>query len=457
MFETGSILFSLMCVEIVMVVILMAFWLSGTRADGIREMAFATLCWIVATLVVGLAAKSRNFALAYPGFLLFVSGVLLAARAMRALQKLRPRYGFEILVLVFCLLTNGYFLLVENRLSGVFIANSLVNGVVASMTAWHLIGEKRPALRTGCRILGSLFAVFAVVSFLRLGLRPLVDPGPEAASQVVLADQLFLFLMMSLTMGWSLGLLWTSYNNVAFQLRAANAELERFAGTVAHDLKSPLNVIIGYIEASDHLPAGADPARKKAFLANAHEAALRMNDFIDDLLSQARDAELGTGTGVVETGVCWNDARKVLEPELAAIGAGVSTGELFPVMANRLQITRLFQNLLENALKYRAEGRKLEVKITSVCEGGRVIFRLSDNGIGLKAEEHDLVFERFRQSEDTRGRGGYGLGLAECRRIVESFGGSITVDTGQRQGTTFVITLPAAGPDPAAAGVSPRG
>lgn len=447
MFETSSVLFSLMCVEIVMAVILTAFWLSGTKADGIREMAFATLCWITAGLVVGLAAKARNFGLAYPGFILFVGGVLLAARAMRALQKLSPRYGFEVLVIAFCLVTNGYFLLIENKLSHVFVANSLVNGIVAAVTAWHLLREKAAALRTGCRILGYMFAVFAVVSCLRLVFRPLLDPGAGAVIQVVLADQLFLFFMMSLTMGWSLGLLWTSYNNVQFQLRAANAELDRFAGTVAHDLKTPLNAIIGYIEACDHLPSTADPGQKLRFLSAAHEAALRMNDFIDELLSHARDAELGAGAEVVETRACWDEALKVLQPEFAAIGAEITAGELPPVAANRLQITRIFQNLLENALKYRSEDRQLCVSISSATQGDWVTFRVTDNGVGLKADDHELIFQRFRRSDEARGRVGYGVGLAECRRIVEMFDGSITVESVNGQGATFIIRLPVVSDD----------
>ena len=440
-----------------MAAILTAFWLSGTKADGIREMAFATLCWIIAGLVIGLAAKSRNLGLAYPGFILFVSGVLLAARAMRALQKLPPQYGFEALVITFCLITNGYFLLVENRLSHVFVANSLVNAIVAAITAWNLLREKAPDLRTGCRILGYMFAAFAVISCLRLVLRPLMDPGPGAVVQVVLADQLFLFFMMSLTMGWSLGLLWTSYNNVQFQLRAANAELDRFAGTVAHDLKTPLNAIIGYIEACDHLPSTADPAQKLRFLSAAHEAALRMNEFIDELLSHARDAELGTGTELVETRTCWNAALKVLQPEFTSIGAEVTAGELLPVAANALQVTRVFQNLLENALKYRAEDRQLRISISSASQGGQVAFRLTDNGVGLKAEDHDLVFQRFRRSEEASGRAGYGVGLSECRRIVEMFGGSITVESAHGEGATFILMLPVAPGELSKAGFSRRG
>lgn len=444
MFNMSSILFSLTAVQFVMAAILLLFWATGLRTAGLKEMALAVSVAGTGALIAGIGASKVDYDLLFCGPVGFVIAVLLAVRAMRRLQHLPPRRALEAIVLIVAATAGYYFVVTQHNVSGMLVTNSALFALVTGLAAKDLIAENRAELRTGCRILGIMFAIFATLHGPRVFIRPWFEGSPEWHGQVILLDFGFAFLGMVVSIGWSLGTVWAAYSSAEYQLRAAYEELDRFTSAVAHDLKSPLNAVIGNIEAVNHLSPNIDPEQKAHFMRSAHEAALRMNLFINDLLADARSARTAPQSEAVDPNACLTAAQGSLRSLIEAVGAEFTVGFLPTVVANPLSLNRLFQNLLDNAIKYRSHDRPLKIDISADRADGMVRIAVADNGLGIARADQHRVFDRFTRAGKQSLVQGDGLGLAECRRIAEKFGGTITLTSELGAGSTFTITLPAA-------------
>lgn len=443
MFSIGSILLSFAVVEIIMAVVLVTFWRMRLNARGLKEMAGAMAIGSLGALLTAVGTTQTNLYFGFAGIACFVIGILSAARSMRRLQGMRPLYSLEVPVFFLCMGSDAYFLLVAGNVAGAVTTNSLAYTLVCGLTAWNLMSEKRLALRPGCRVLGYMFAAFAVANFLRAGIRPFFDVPTQIGGQIVSLDLIFVFIGFVISISWSLGFLWASYSGSEFELRTANEKLVRFSGAVAHDLKTPLNGIIGYLEAVDHLPATAGPEQKEYFIASARDAALQMNTFINDLLEHSRLVQLNPNLEVADIEVCVTDAMRQLSSKIESANADIRIGDLHVVATNAFQMTRLLQNLMDNALKYRSEERLLCIDISSTRIAGWAYLSVKDNGVGISESNLAKIFRRFERAEDETVVPGYGLGLSECRLIAENAGGTIDVTSKLGHGTTFIVKLPA--------------
>lgn len=444
MLDIGSILFSLTVVEIIVSTILICVLATGTPAQGLKEMAGATSVASIAALVAGFGAATTNFRLVFPGLVLAVVAILLAARAMRRLQGLKPRLRLEVAILLLAVAAEYYFAVVRHQVSGIFVVISTTYVIFCGLAARDLLAERRPNLRSGCRMLGVMFGAFAAFHGVRIFIRPLFPGGPGPHGHIVLLDDITVFVAMAATLGWSLGLLWTTYSSAAYQLRAANEELDRFSGAVAHDLKAPLNAVIGFLEAAMYPPTSTDSTLQADFIASAHKAATGMNTFIHDLLEHARSVQFDPATETVDASQCLEKAQDYLRSQIEAAEARINARQLPPVVANALQVTRVFQNLLDNSLKYRSTERRLEIDVTASSADGMVEIVVRDNGRGIPEGDRTRIFNNFERSGLLAPADGHGIGLAECRRILETYGGTIAVESEHGTGTTFAFTLPAA-------------
>jgi len=444
MFNMSSILISLAVVQFIMATILVTFWLARLKIGGLKEMALAMTIGGIGALAISTGAAIQDYRPASFGLLCFVVTTLSAARAMRRLQGRQPRYVLEAAALAFSCAAIYYFLIVKNDVPGVLVSNSIVFAIVCALTTRDLWLERDPGLIRGCRILGAMFAVFAVVQALRIFIRPLFDGPVGPNPQIVALDVAIAFIGMAMVIGWSLGLLWTAYSYAEYQMRAAYEELERFSGAVAHDLKSPLNAVIGNLEAATQPSSTLNGAQKAEFLASAHKAALRMNRFIGDLLDDARSVQQVPRIEIIDPAQCLRAAQNSLRPVIDAVAAEITVGDLPPVAVSALQLTRVFQNLLDNALKYRSLERPLKIEISALRRGAAVEISIKDNGSGIAATDLARVFNRFERAGKQSLVPGDGVGLSECRRIVEKVGGTIDLTSQLGAGSTFRLILPAA-------------
>lgn len=225
------------------------------------------------------------------------------------------------------------------------------------------------------------------------------------------------------------------------QVRTVNADLDRYASVVAHDLRGPLATIAGYAALLHEEHADALGSAGLDAVAAIERSAAQMQRVTESLLALAR---LGTVAPVAEpadTAAALRTAVDLLGTELR--GVDVQVGPLDPVMAATPHVVQLFQNLLENSAKFRDADRPLVVRVENGRLGDSVATTVSDNGVGVPADEADVIFEPLVRGRNSSSWEGSGIGLATCRRIVEAYGGTIRCVPGASGGSAFVFTLPA--------------
>lgn len=220
-------------------------------------------------------------------------------------------------------------------------------------------------------------------------------------------------------------------------------ELASFAAVAAHDLKSPLAAVQGWLEVADDL-IESEPCEAHEALERGMSASRRMSAEIEDWLTYNVARE-----GVVQPEPV---ALQEMLEAIAATHPGVEFTIAAPdaVMADRTLMQHLLVNLIGNAVKYSHPGQKPAITVRSFSGGDRGWVRLYvvDDGIGIPPGEEAAIFEPFRRASTVKDSyEGSGLGLALCKRIVRRHGGLITAQRNEGPGTTITVTLPRASSD----------
>jgi signal transduction histidine kinase len=216
--------------------------------------------------------------------------------------------------------------------------------------------------------------------------------------------------------------------------RRMQAELRNYAGVVAHDLSEPLAGIELLVRLLERRP-GEPPAA--AVLQRLRSSTERARALVDGVLVHARAGELSIGR--VALGRLAAEVAEDLAPSLEATGATLEIGELPEVDGDPMQLRRVLQNLVANALKFRGDAAP-RVELSARRGTRHWVVTVRDNGVGVDPDQAGRVFEMFfRASNDADG---VGIGLAVCRRIVEAHGGRIWVEAADGGGSAFRFTLP---------------
>lgn len=214
-------------------------------------------------------------------------------------------------------------------------------------------------------------------------------------------------------------------------------ELDAFAGRVAHDLRGPLSQMMMTIELLSVKTGGESPP----VVDRLRRGSMRLKGIIDDLLTLSRIGapaeDACCDPAVVAEKIRQEFAERfaseaLLRTEVAAAAVPYGDG-LF---------RQAIWNLVDNGVKYRREGVKAEVAISGRAVGHTYELRVSDNGIGMSPEEASRAFEPFYRAGVAQGVGGTGLGLSIVKRVVESKGGKLSIESRPEQGTTFRLELP---------------
>ncbi len=227
----------------------------------------------------------------------------------------------------------------------------------------------------------------------------------------------------------------------AHNLERSNLDLQQFAYVASHDLQEPLRAVSSYCQLMEkHYSAQLDE-RAIRWLQFVVNGAQRMQTLVRDLLTYARIDNKAESWITVDSYAVCRLAIDNLSQAIAESGARITVGKLPIVWADGTQLEALFQNLIGNAVKFRSE-RSPRVTIAAKQFESDWLFSVRDNGIGIKPEFQDRIFEIFKRLQSQEQFPGTGIGLAICKRIVERYGGKIWVESQFGQGSTFYFTLP---------------
>ncbi|MGW0854758.1 sensor histidine kinase [Streptomyces sp. NPDC002690] len=238
------------------------------------------------------------------------------------------------------------------------------------------------------------------------------------------------------------------------ELRRSNEELEQFAYVASHDLQEPLRKVASFCQLLERRYAEQLDDRARQYISFAVDGANRMQLLINDLLTFSRVGRLHTDERQVDLTDLVRRTVGDLDVAVQQTGATVTYEDLPTVHGQPTQLGLVLQNLVSNAIKFRAPDTAPEIRIAARRipnpgregseEARRPFWEISvaDNGIGIAPEYAERVFVIFQRLHTRESYEGNGIGLALCKKIVEHHGGSIAVDTEYTSGTRFVFTLP---------------
>jgi signal transduction histidine kinase len=229
-------------------------------------------------------------------------------------------------------------------------------------------------------------------------------------------------------------------------LEAASRHKSEFLANMSHELRTPLNAIIGFSEVLNERMFGELNDKQAEYLKDIHASGTHLLSLINDILDlskvEAGRMELELSSFSLPAAV--DSALTLVRERATRRGVTLSAAvhpDLGEMNGDERKIRQVLLNLLSNAIKFTPEGGRIEV--TAAPESGAVDVSVIDTGVGIAPEDHEAVFEEFRQvGESAAKQEGTGLGLALCRKFVELHGGKIWVTSALGAGSTFTFRLP---------------
>ena len=247
------------------------------------------------------------------------------------------------------------------------------------------------------------------------------------------------------------------------ELKRANAEIQRFAYIVSHDLRSPLVNVMGftaelesarkaiaaYVEKGD--VEGWQPPDKVTRMAIEEDlpesikfiraSTQKMDRLINAILNLSRQGRRTLAPETLDLGALVSGILGSLQHRIDETGTDVTVGALPTVINDRVAVEQILSNLIENALKYLLPGRMGVIRVTGGQDLGRAWVAVADNGRGIEPRDHERVFDLFRRS-GVQDQQGEGIGLAHARALAYRLGGNIELESELGVGSTFRLILP---------------
>lgn len=235
----------------------------------------------------------------------------------------------------------------------------------------------------------------------------------------------------------------TSLKETRNQLQKSYEELEQFSYIASHDLQEPLRKIQGFGEILQKKYSDKLDETGKSFMNKMQNAAQRMSDLISALLRYSRVTKSDDPFERLDLNEVIKDVLSDLELAIKDSGAKIEYEKLPVIDGDKFQIQQLFQNLISNSIKYVSAGVEPNIRIqTKKIKNGKIKIIFLDNGIGIKKEYYEKVFQPFKRLHTRDQYKGTGIGLSLCMKIVEKHGGKIYIESEYGKGSRFIIELP---------------
>ncbi|MGZ7116605.1 MAG: PAS domain-containing sensor histidine kinase, partial [Methanobacterium sp.] len=225
------------------------------------------------------------------------------------------------------------------------------------------------------------------------------------------------------------------------ELARSNAELEQFAYVSSHDLQEPLRMIGSYLQLLQRKYEGELDDKADKYINFAVDGANRMQNLINDLLAFSRVTTQAREFEPTDCELILNQVLSNLEISIKENKAIIFHDHLPEVMSDSTQLAQVFQNLINNAIKFRSE-KAPKIYISAKQNDNQWLFAVKDNGIGIDSKHLERIFEVFKRLHKRREYPGTGIGLSICKKIIERHGGHIWVESELGKGSTFYFTIP---------------
>ncbi|MGF7118841.1 sensor histidine kinase [Methanobacterium oryzae] len=226
------------------------------------------------------------------------------------------------------------------------------------------------------------------------------------------------------------------------ELKRSNKELEVFAYVASHDLQEPLRTIASFTQLLERRYKGQLDDDADEFIDFIIDGSKRMKQLILDLLEYSRVTTKGQEFIPVNTKEILDYVLNNLNTLIAENKVIITLDNLPTITADKGQLTRVFQNLISNSIKFRKADEQPKIQISYEEKENEHFFSVSDNGIGIEKQYFNRIFTIFQRLHTIKEYSGTGIGLSVTKRIIERHGGRIWVESSFGKGSTFYFTIP---------------
>jgi light-regulated signal transduction histidine kinase (bacteriophytochrome) len=228
------------------------------------------------------------------------------------------------------------------------------------------------------------------------------------------------------------------------ELDRSNERLSQILRAASHDFAQPLQIIFSYADLIGARYAGRLDDTGERFLAGIETGAKRIRALVDGMFAYSELSRHATELTRVDCNDVVDAALEALDDQIEESGATVIVDHLPTVTADPMELRRLFENLLDNAIKFTSPHDSPEIEVSAEKSPPAWVFSVRDNGTGLDFAQRERIFEMFERLHPRGEYPGAGIGLAICKQVVERLGGRIWVESGPGRGSTFRFTVPSA-------------
>lgn len=233
----------------------------------------------------------------------------------------------------------------------------------------------------------------------------------------------------------------------AKELARSNEELEQFAYVASHDLQEPLRMVTGFLKQFKRKYYNVVDDQGRGYLGFALEGSQLMKQIINDLLEYSRVGRIEGKSGQVDVNQVVSEISKIYRREIQGGKVVIDYEDLPEINAPKSALRQVFQNLVSNGVKYQQAGKVARINISGRETSSHYQFSVQDNGIGIHPQYLEQIFIVFKRLNKKAHYPGTGMGLAITKKIIETLGGTIYVESKEGKGSIFYFTIPKAAND----------